>query len=236
MVMSSSSFSSLSRGRSRSRSPTPRRSMKLSSGFIPPSLPLFLSILLSFSLLSLRPTIYRLWPTTEWKERERELNIRENGESEGNVIITPRIQDTLACLGVNRKPIRTRHPWAILCKTSKKPSWKQSSSYNASAVQYDFSSLLRAKEEREGRKGANDCRCGTHEFKAFQNDFFLSFLPSILPLLLLLFRPRPSLALAVSSMLVHWEFARIGGCRGKMVSSPGGVNLPFGIAVKLVVV
>ena len=34
-----------------------------------------------------------------------------------------------------------------------------------------------------GRKegAANDCRCGTHEFKAFQNDFFLSFLPSSAP-------------------------------------------------------
>ena len=36
----------------------------------------------------------------------------------------------------------------------------------------------RAKEGASERR-TNDCRCGTHEFKAFQNDFFLS--PSSAP-------------------------------------------------------
>ena len=89
-------------------------------------------------------------------ERERELNIRENGEraeggEEGNVIITPRIRKALDRGEANRKRDAARFRCVVLYESSKKPAWKQSSSYNASAVQYDFSSLLRPQEPANER-------------------------------------------------------------------------------------
>ena len=106
------------------------------------------------------PTIYRLWPATEWRTSGGELNIRENGGAGKKKVMS------LSLLGSEGRWTAARPPRGGIAKkparpssaASKKPArTRQPSSYNASAVQYDFSSSSRPPPPRR----ANDrCRCG----------------------------------------------------------------------------
>ena len=115
------------------------------------------------------------------RERERELNIRENGERrEGNVIITPRIRRALGRSAVNKKTYDTWLPCTLIsmCPRNRRGSSQVHITRRRFNMTFPPSPKRRAKEGASERR-TNDCRCGTHEFKAFQNDFFLS--PSSAP-------------------------------------------------------